>query len=334
MDGANIFVMYANGQGNVTVSPRLGKGHFEPQHDTTANLTLLQGSGVHGYRMVANILCSDCYSWPGGSMDFASNGSWWLWAAHAGLPLDTSDVQASLQQHQVYGSFFWNIAAAQGGQDGVNPFLGNSAANVTYDIVGRPVPVKVWHPNDSIPIAHSVLASTAFLVLFPIGAIVMRVTELHRLVWLHAGVQIASYAVLFAAFGMGLHVATTGQLFHNKHPCIGIALVIIMFFQAVDGLLHHRQFKKTQKRTVLTHIHIWTGRIAVVIGMVNGGFGMELAGVTSVGKHAGYGLVAAISATAYLSAVVYESRQGPLRPRNEKLSEPAAGHVLGSMGGD
>ncbi len=65
MGGANMFLIYTNGEGNVTVSPRLGRDEIEPLHDTYANVSLLAGSGVANGRMVANIICSNCDHWPG-----------------------------------------------------------------------------------------------------------------------------------------------------------------------------------------------------------------------------------------------------------------------------
>lgn len=57
MSGSNIFVVYTAGNGNVTVSPRLGKGEREPNFNSDAKVTLLEGSGVSGGKMVANIKC-------------------------------------------------------------------------------------------------------------------------------------------------------------------------------------------------------------------------------------------------------------------------------------
>lgn len=49
MNGARIFVVYTDGEGNVTVSPRRGTGHVEPQYDETVVnegwLRVLEGSG-------------------------------------------------------------------------------------------------------------------------------------------------------------------------------------------------------------------------------------------------------------------------------------------------
>lgn len=58
MRGANIFVMYADSTGaNVTLSPRLGVAHKEPNSDTSAQVTLLDGSGITDGQMVANFKC-------------------------------------------------------------------------------------------------------------------------------------------------------------------------------------------------------------------------------------------------------------------------------------
>lgn len=57
MPGSSIFVMYADGSGNVTVSPRLGVGFVEPEHNPQAKLTLLEGTGIANGTMTANVKC-------------------------------------------------------------------------------------------------------------------------------------------------------------------------------------------------------------------------------------------------------------------------------------
>lgn len=57
MAGSNIFVMWTDGAGNVTVSPRSGQGEFQPQYNSGANIQLLEGSGVVGDQMIANVMC-------------------------------------------------------------------------------------------------------------------------------------------------------------------------------------------------------------------------------------------------------------------------------------
>lgn len=62
MAGATIFVMYADGTGNVTISARDGGGgHVEPTLDSTvqAGVTLLAGSGIVENQMIANVKCKN-----------------------------------------------------------------------------------------------------------------------------------------------------------------------------------------------------------------------------------------------------------------------------------
>jgi hypothetical protein len=58
MPGANYFIIYtsANGQ-NVTLSPRLASSRNTPSFNSAAQVTLLEGSGVSGGVMTANIKC-------------------------------------------------------------------------------------------------------------------------------------------------------------------------------------------------------------------------------------------------------------------------------------
>jgi hypothetical protein len=61
MAGATIFMMYPNGNGNVTISAREGgAGEVEPQFNSSlmAGVTLLEGSGIAGGLMRANVKCA------------------------------------------------------------------------------------------------------------------------------------------------------------------------------------------------------------------------------------------------------------------------------------
>lgn len=59
MRGSNIFMIYANAAGdNVTVSPRLGLGEYQPMTSgATSQITLLEGSGIANGDMTANFKC-------------------------------------------------------------------------------------------------------------------------------------------------------------------------------------------------------------------------------------------------------------------------------------
>ncbi len=58
-----------------------------------------------------------------------------------------------------------------------------------------------------ILIAHGVLASLAFVILFPAGAISIRLLSFPGLVWFHAAVQVLAFVTFIAAFGLGAYLA-------------------------------------------------------------------------------------------------------------------------------
>lgn len=58
MSGAQMFVLYTDASGsNVTLSPRLGTGHVQPQYNSGAQISILDGTGVSNGVMTVNFRC-------------------------------------------------------------------------------------------------------------------------------------------------------------------------------------------------------------------------------------------------------------------------------------
>ncbi|KAI5243156.1 hypothetical protein E4T43_04305 [Aureobasidium subglaciale] len=162
---------------------------------------------------------------------------------------------------------------------------------------------------ERIMIAHGVLASLAFVIFFPFGAISIRLFSFPGLLWFHAIVQALAYLVYIAAFGLGIYMATQIRRLDETHPIIGIVLFVLIFFQPFLGYIHHRLFKKYKRRTFWSYAHIWLGRIIITLGIVNGGLGLELANNTRKGEIA-YGVVAGVVWVVYvISIFVGESKR-------------------------
>lgn len=328
MTGANIFIMYADGQGNVTVSPRHGAGHFEPEHDTSANITLLEGSGVTQNRMVANVLCANCERWNGGSTDFTGNSGDWIFASRSGSPLNTQQLDAGLEQHQNNAAFTWDYTEAQGGSDNTNPFVARQGGSQTGSGVS-PTPSsssssssgssggdsssggETSQPSDAFIMAHGILAAIAFLVLFPIGAVLVRIPSLSP--WVHAGMQIFAYCCFVAAAGLGIYLATSLGDLTETHPIIGMVLLGLLFFQPLGGFLHHRAYKDKEGRTTVSYLHVWLGRACVLLGIVNGGLGLELAGDVKKSYIIAYSVVAGVMGLLFIGVGVYGELQAARR---------------------
>ena len=182
-------------------------------------------------------------------------------------------------------------------------------------------------------LAHGVLASLVFVAIFPIGGILIRLAKFTGLIWVHAGLQMLGYLFYIIAFGMGIYMASNLGLMTSAHAIIGIILFIILLGQPVTGWLHHKYFAKFGERTSWSWAHLSWGRIAIFLGMLNGGLGIRLAG-GSTGAKAAYGIIATIMALIYIAAIVMgelrRKRQGP--PSYEKSQR--ANRLRGLNGSD
>jgi hypothetical protein len=157
--------------------------------------------------------------------------------------------------------------------------------------------------------AHGTLASIAFVAVFPIGAILVRLASFRQLAWTHGGLQIFGYAVFIAAAGIGIFMADGGDYMREPHAIIGMLLLVVLFFMPFIGATHHRVYKTVQKRTWWSYGHIFTGRAAVVLGMVNGGLGLQLADARSSYTIA-YSAFAGLMGVLYVGAIVFGEFKG------------------------
>lgn len=297
MTNSNMFIMYTDGNGNVTLSPRFSRGHSMPQHVDTLDVQLLSGSGVANGVMTANFRCGNCSA----SGDFGAQSGRWIHARRSGAALDTTDAQARFSQHDSEGGFTWQYADAVGGAS-ANPFtasdvVASSAAPASSSGGGRST-------RRNILLVHGIFASLAFLVFFPIGAIIMRLGKFNNVVAVHVATQVFAWLLFITAFGLGLYYGITGNYMSETHPIIGLVLIALLLVQPLAGWLHHRQFLRSGQRSAVSHGHIWTGRIAIVLGMINGGLGLQLGGVETRYVIA-YSVVAGVIGLAYLVAIVF-----------------------------
>ena len=226
MAGANMFLLYSDGTGNVTVSPRTGTGHVPPQEDTSADVELLAGSGIEGGVMTANFRCGSCDSWSGGSMQFSDSASSWITAWREGDALDTTDANAGISQHSAYDGFQLDLTQATVTDDS-NPFVdsggsnsGGSGGNTGNDNSGgnnggsggsnsgqSGSTPGAFTPDGSsssstptIIVAHWAIMLVVWVILFPLGSALMPLLGKWAL---HAAWQAVAFVLMWVGFGLG-----------------------------------------------------------------------------------------------------------------------------------
>lgn len=343
MSGSNMFVVYADGNGNVTLSPRLGTGHVMPQYDSSAQVTLLAGSGVGSDgSLVANVRCDSCSSWSGGSMSFTSSSTSWIYASKSGNALDSTDTSESISQHDQDTSFSLDLTQGTGGSS-ANPFVaassdspsgasstgGSATASSTPSASGgvsAPIASTSSSANSNgasnsatgskdnskqIRSAHGIIMTVLFLVLFPFVSLTLYLPTAIKVRYIHAPLQVLNLVLLIVGMALGIIL---GQRFDNidgYHMIIGFVVVAFMIlFQPAFGLYQHLHYRKTGQKSALGYAHRWLGRTLILLGIVNGGLGWYIAGSTSA--YVPYGIVAGIVFLIYISVLFfawYKSRR-------------------------
>lgn len=246
MAGANMFIMYTDGTGNVTVSTRVGTGNREPTYSeaTASAVTLLAGSGVTDGKMLANILCTDCKAWASGSVSTSSTTAPMIGAWKSGSALDSTDLSQSIDIHDGNTAFLLDLTQATLEADS-NPFTaaaatttpaagGNSSSTSGVTVAAAPNKMIIW--------AHGLGMGLVFGVLYPVASALMPLLGKWQL---HAGFQVVNWLAMWAFFGLGVYGAQVRNLVRRtkKSPyilrdtflifrcrvCCGCVLVMVPF---------------------------------------------------------------------------------------------------------
>ena len=202
MKGALYLMIYANEKGdNVTFSPRLAYGNYEPTAYDEIKYEVLEGTGIADGYMTFVAKCTEhCRSWPGGDSD----GKGWLDVTSPsqkciyGLgPKEgfySNKKDASLKFHQEFGVFTIDLKRTQGQAD--PPVLTKDSKNEGTELNYNKRPQ--WDVKSTL---HATFMCLAVLVLFPLGVAILRLGRWARWHGLNQGVAML---FLLAGFGMGI----------------------------------------------------------------------------------------------------------------------------------
>lgn len=164
--------------------------------------------------------------------------------------------------------------------------------------------------SQNLLISHVVLMTSAFLFFFPLGAILARLhLPFLTILTLHAPSQILALTLAISGVGIGIKLASvTGyEIGKNAHTLIGLVVVFaLLAFQPIGGFLQHRYTNKTGRRGVQGTGHVWFGRSMIILGIINGGLGLQMAGDTHLDRTIAYIAIAAIVGALYGLALIWD----------------------------
>ncbi|KAI9772616.1 MAG: hypothetical protein M1839_002429 [Geoglossum umbratile] len=161
----------------------------------------------------------------------------------------------------------------------------------------------------AVRLAHFVLMVGSILVILPLGALSLRVLNFPGLVAFHATTQLVALTFVFAGFGLGLYyrIKTFQAYSSQPHFILGTTIVGMLVLQPIFGFIHHSLYKKLQKRTFASYLHIWWGRIIFILALTNGVLGLKLTDSDIGNQKPGfivYSIIVGIIGTIYIAVTV------------------------------
>lgn len=204
MKGALFLMIYRNERGdNVTFSPRVAYGNYEPQLYPDAKVEVLSGTGVVDGYMVFNAKCSEhCRSWPAGDsnsgyIDVTSPNQKAVYAVGPRESFGSDSPGAGIKMHREYGTFTIDMKRTQGSPD---------APVLTKDSVseGTSLDYRKTGRSDVKAALHATFMVFCIVAMFPFGVVLLRLGRWAR--WHGLNQTVAMVGVLA---GLGLGVAAS-----------------------------------------------------------------------------------------------------------------------------
>lgn len=195
MKNSLVFMVYKGSTGkNITLSPRLSYGHTEPSYSSSISIELLPGTTItsdNNYTVFAK--CSNCRSWKGGSIDPTNNATNFIYAGGPKGNLNTNNQAANIWRHSSYGIVRMDLTLASGSA-GV-PGIPTTDTSGTVQVSSKD------SDSDFASPFHGALMIFAFVVVMPVGLLILRV--MHSVKW-HGLNQSVSAGMALLGTIMGL----------------------------------------------------------------------------------------------------------------------------------
>ncbi|KAI1331764.1 iron reductase domain protein [Xylariaceae sp. FL0255] len=276
---ALVLMVYPSASGkNVTISPRRTTGHTEPAYDPDINVQTLSGTGlVDNSTFLYNGVCTNCRSWTsvGGSaesIDVTRTAQAMIYGVGPEGNVWSDNPRESINVHYSYGSFTMDLVSATG--PGGIPVISESE-NATS--AGAVLDSSKTGHTDVTAKLHAAIMVFIFFGVWPFGVMVLRLFSSPK--W-HAINQIVAVLLMTLGAILGFVISTSytrSKSFNTAHQILGIIIFIAGLTQFLLGFFHHRTFKKTQQTTKLAPIHVWLGRLVIILGVANAFTGFPLA---------------------------------------------------------
>jgi hypothetical protein len=115
------------------------------------------------------------------------------------------------------------------------------------------------------------------------------------------------------------------------HAILGTIIVALFLLQPLIGTCHHRLYLAGRSNRLLRLGHVWYGRLLIILAIVNGGTGLQLA-ENSPGGEKAYAVLAGVVGVVYLGVVVLWYWNGREKGNKEADAEGNGGESSDESG--
>lgn len=220
MRNTRMLIAYVSADGHhLTNTARMAKGHSEPEwesdiiiegvyNDTYAPYSnTLSPDGI----MITHAVCRNCSSWAGGSIDTTSTTQPFIFALGPNATLHSDDPNAALRIHEFHGNFQLDMTVAtnSSGAYGRVPAPQDPGLQVgdSFWAFANYFSSNTYNTGTDAEwagIVHAVFMCLAFLLVFPLGAVLLR---LMRRVMVHAAIQAVGVGLVVIGVGLGVYAS-------------------------------------------------------------------------------------------------------------------------------
>ncbi|KKA29722.1 hypothetical protein TD95_003816 [Thielaviopsis punctulata] len=160
-----------------------------------------------------------------------------------------------------------------------NSFLLPNLQGLNFDTMrynGMGNRFSTWPQYHRLIVAHAVLAAIVFLVLVPFAVFAPRfMRSASRALKWHTQMLILGGLLFTASFMLGFFAVGPKRNLTNPHHGIGVAVYVIYVCYVVADQIVNRIKKDHSLRR---YIHMWTGRVLVLLGLIQIPLGLTLYG--------------------------------------------------------
>ncbi|KAG8418051.1 hypothetical protein J3458_005489 [Metarhizium acridum] len=279
MKGALFLIVYQNGDGtNVTFSPRIAHGNYEPSFFQDMRWTVIpHQTGIIDDYMIFTAMCTEsCRTWPGGDttggyIDVSSPAQPAIYAVGPEGTLKDDSPSAGLKYHEEYGVFNIDMRRTRGAADA--PVLGkHTRPDGTVQIS------SVTNKRDYKAALHATFMVCSIIGIMGFGGIwLLPIVGLAK--W-HALNQIVATIGVLCGLFLGVLASFNYQRsrgFKHYHQVLGYIIIAFILAQLGLGFQHHFKHQRTKAPTMFGKIHVWLGRLILLLAFVNGVIGFTFA---------------------------------------------------------